>query len=1054
MKSFSSGIDSKLNSPTGTEPVLVVGVQWGEGDETLYSDRKIAGADYPYPKILSIGNFDTSMTVRGTSDSLNAKIVLDDTDGSLKTISKTLDIHKSRVKIYLMFNGMSLSEKVLLFDGELVTPVEWGEGDRTLSFDVLSKLEGRTVGFSMEEGDFPDIPEEALGQAWPLVFGEVCHIPAVKVRAPRQGYLMGGVGIHDWTLNIRLCQAQKIRCPLTSTMNEYVDRGADTKVLCYKLYTSFKAQKLCLDESLNPTHSERWVQAKTAEKQCRLDRHAEICHLKLMLDDQLAHEATTVDIFNGSEFPQDETLTLYIDGAAIKGTFSGNTFTINERQHSQLADWVPYECKGQGRRRFQSILMPSDGTRQRLLDDGSFDNWRGSGAPGVYSTHSGSESSIKWTGDTLRACDAVWSRDVGPTGGTVDSWKVYNDMDGESFDWHPPGTDVFLSTEAESIYVVSLMPGVVTGVAAYKTLPNGKQLLTVVPTDYYEVETVDYGTYQVVEIHMEKDLNLLDDNFESQLYVSFVSEIGPNIADVITWLVEQYTDLSIDTDSFASVKLDMEKYPCNMFILDRPNVYSLIQDIAYQGRCSIYVRDKTIFLVYLSKEPTPVLQLSASDILHNSFEESLSASADIYTHHLIKYIKSGADINGGDNEFTIDLKYNVEKYGDHEKDTDYFSQNTYSTILKSATFWLIREANSWRMLKFKVPMKYMTLDVTDCITLDFPQFLSSSIKCIITKVDYSSKDYTIEIECWTPIRSGESDEYYWAWPADKPGLREWPLYGDTNGSNGYNSIMKPPAGHLLAGGFHTDDNREMSLGDKHPSDLDDVTPSVLCLVSDELNDLAFEESVELKAWKRAKSNLLSHQEEAQSLPRTTASIADDEDDGDDEEDSEDSDDDKSASDKCCDNDTGACAWCVEILMHTSEGQGTNLNTFKGCGGPCGCQGGCPSCYGTFYWKRRTYSSYAGALAYARANPVHGDHWDCMETGVSTPPSIRNCRAVDANTGRPCTQTADSDAALEPNVPTNGMIDNAHVSDADDPYWTNPNIPSVGAGVGTPSGDLG
>jgi hypothetical protein len=266
--------------------------------------------------------------------------------------------------------------------------------------------------------------------------------------------------------------------------------------------------------------------------------------------------------------------------------------------------------------------------------------------------------------------------------------------------------------------------------------------------------------------------------------------------------------------------------------------------------------------------------------------------------------------------------------------------------------------------------------------------------------------------------------------------------------------MKPPAGHLLAGGFHTDDNREMSLGDKHPSDLDDVTPSVLCLVSDELNDLAFEESVELKAWKRAKSNLLSHQEEAQSLPRTTASIADDEDDGDDEEDSEDSDDDKSASDKCCDNDTGACAWCVEILMHTSEGQGTNLNTFKGCGGPCGCQGGCPSCYGTFYWKRRTYSSYAGALAYARANPVHGDHWDCMETGVSTPPSIRNCRAVDANTGRPCTQTADSDAALEPNVPTNGMIDNAHVSDADDPYWTNPNIPSVGAGVGTPSGDLG
>jgi hypothetical protein len=1059
MKTFSSGIDSKLNATTGTEPILVVGIQWANGDETLYSDRKVAGEDYPYPKVLAIGNFDTSMAVKGTSDSLNAHVQLDDTDNSLKEISKNIDIHKTPVRIYLLFNGMQLSEKVLLFDGELVTPVKWNESDRTLSFDILSKLEGRVVGFSMEEGDFPDIPEEALGKAWPLVFGEVCHIPTVKVRAPRQGYLLNGLGIHDWTLEIRLCQAQKIRCPLTHTKNEYIDRQAHSEEVCYKIYTSFKAQALCMATALNPTHDERWVQAKTAEKQCRLDRHAEICHLKLMLTDQVLNENPTVDIFNGVEFPQGETLTLYVDGAAIQGSFSGNTFTITERQHSKFNDWEPYECEGQGRRRYQSILMPSDGTRTRKFREAAsqevFDNWSqgNKSKPLNWSVFSGTESSIKWSGDTLRACDEVWSRDIGPVGGVVDSWKAFLDMDGESFDWHPPGSDVFLSTEAESIFVVSLIPGVVTGVAAYKTLPNGKKLLTTVPAYYYEVQTVDYGAYNVVEIHMERDLNLLDEDFDSQLYVSFISEVGPNVADVITWLAEQYTDLDIDAASFASVKTDLANYPCNMYLLDRPNVYQLIQDIARQGRCGIFVRNNTLFLRYLSKEPTPVLELTASDILYGSFEEYLSDSSDIFTHHLISYTKAGAELDGEDNNYKIDLKYNVEKYGASNKETSYYTQNTYSTILKSATFWLIRESNSWRMIKFKLPMKYMALDIMDCITLNFPEFSSGSVKCIITEIDYSSKDYTITVECWTPIRSGENEEYFWAWPADKTPLKTWPLPGDDDNSNGYNSDMRPPEDHLLAGGFHTGDHREMSLGDKHPSDLDDVFPGVVCLVSDELDyDLAFEEAPELKAWNRAKSNLASQQEQAIAGGGGGGSGSDD--DGDDEEDDEDSEDEEN-KETCGKPSSGACGWCVKILWHQSTSQGTAAAHGRGpCGGPCHCVGGCPSCTGNFWTVERTYTSLAGAIAFARANPKHGDWWECMEKGVYKDPSITQGRSVDANTGRPCQKVTDEDAVLEPNVQTNGMVDNAHVNDSDDPYWTNPNIPSEGAGVGTPSGELG
>ena len=64
----------------------------------------------------------------------------------------------------------------------------------------------------MEEGDFPLIPPDALGKAWPLVFGSVCDVAAVQVRAPRCGTLAEGEGIHDYTLESRICQARYIQC--------------------------------------------------------------------------------------------------------------------------------------------------------------------------------------------------------------------------------------------------------------------------------------------------------------------------------------------------------------------------------------------------------------------------------------------------------------------------------------------------------------------------------------------------------------------------------------------------------------------------------------------------------------------------------------------------------------------------------------------------------------------------------------------------------------------------------------------------------------------------
>ena len=59
-----------LQKNLGTEPILVLGVEWVEGgQEILYADQKIEGESYPYPTIIQVGGFDTALMISGAGDS-------------------------------------------------------------------------------------------------------------------------------------------------------------------------------------------------------------------------------------------------------------------------------------------------------------------------------------------------------------------------------------------------------------------------------------------------------------------------------------------------------------------------------------------------------------------------------------------------------------------------------------------------------------------------------------------------------------------------------------------------------------------------------------------------------------------------------------------------------------------------------------------------------------------------------------------------------------------------------------------------------------------------
>ena len=882
-----------LQENLGTEPILILGIDWADdSQEVLYSDQKVAGADYPYPTIIQVGGFDTALMVTGSGDSQSISVTLDDVDGKLQDIFNNYDIHKRPVKVYHHFRGLHLDYKFLVFKGEINSPVVWNEGERTLSFTVLTHTEDADVAFSMEEGDFPAIPEDALGKTWPLVFGQVCNMQAVQVRSPRKGFLVAGEGWHDFTLHTRLCQARYIQCPTVSKgKTKTIAPGPDNTYI----------------------ESEDWDYGP--DDNCVDDRFETICNLIYRLNQEVAYEHASLTIRGGDAFPQGETISLNVDGGLLAGYFSGNTFYVESRLHPDYADWDSDTCG------------PVEQHAYGLISSNWDQNW-------VQT-----DTKMAWYHDqdpveTLADCQTgsvIWRS--GSVGGPSASWQAYEDMESAGFVWKPAGTEVFLEGEAEILYIVSLIPGTVDSVAAYKQMPSGRSLLMEVPSSYFTIYETDYDGYQVVEIGFEKKLSLYDTDWSDDIYVSFTSDVGPNPVDTIEWLLDKYTTLTYDTTSFNAVKAQMTNYPSNFWVKERKNILTLIHDIAYQCRCAIYIRNSVVYIKYLSDEPSSVRTLTESDIISNTFLISLTPTEDIATKHLVSWQKTEAGVEDDDEvNLKIILKHNVPKYGVNAEAWNYYTQNTYDTILKSATFWMIRRANTWKRVEFETPLKHLDLDIFDCVTLDIAQFSSTPTKVVIESATYNSDTNTIHFECWTPILAGTDEEYLWAWPAQQSVLERFPqLEEEANAGAGYAFTVTPPIDHVLRSGYvDTGDGPSVILtaGDQNPSDLDDTAPTVICETSDlftlEEDDPAFEA---LKLARQSRDRINEQQQTTDAPPPLGGSNSEK----------------KKKRMACGSPQYGAgCVYEVSVWYVTPDLVTRGENPF-GCGGPCG--RGSPPCGG-------------------------------------------------------------------------------------------------------------
>lgn len=579
MRNLSANAIAKIATKQGTEPLVVLAVSWGgELAEKLYADKAYPSLGIE-GRILALSGLQEAIVVSGGGNSQEIQVELDDTDGALKAIYDSVDVHKKTVRVYQWFDGLAFSDKFLIFKGQINSPVEWSEGQRKLTFTVINRIEDVEVGFSAEEGQFISLPEELIGKPWPLCFGTTINVPALKAVPATSGTLAKGVGIKDFTLKRRKKLAEDITCPQTPKGFKCHTSGSQT--ICNIAYET--------DGSC--------VQAKCVE----------IEKLTLMAKEQASYEYTSFVVFGGEKFQQGKVLTLDINGGKFTGKFAGNVFTVTSRRHPKddgtghviiedQANQIKTKCEG----------SPTDDPTD--YQDSIF-------GP-LYTGIATSQKKWKAYRDEPSA-DFFWAQG-GSTVRLVNSEILYI-------------ANIIPST----ILRVAAYRNI-NGNRFLLTVPNS--YYTVRQTDYNGYDVMEIVFQRPLSAENQND----GGGWEDDIYISQTASVGPNTVDIIEWFIDTYTDYTVDAASFNATRTKIDKYSQHFPLLVRKNLITVLQEIAMQARCALWQKDDVFYIKYLAETPTPVATIDEHDILPDTLEISLTKTEELVTKYVAKWTKDHA----------------------------------------------------------------------------------------------------------------------------------------------------------------------------------------------------------------------------------------------------------------------------------------------------------------------------------------------------------------------------------------------------------------------------
>lgn len=805
MRTLTAGALAKITEKTGTEPIAIVEIDWGVGGSPKrYADRAIPGI---HGRILQLGQLDNVVDILSATSSQEIPLILDDSDGSIKSIIDSSDIHERDVRIYQWFDGLALSDKFLLFAGKISSPLTWNEADRSFKFSAVSQIEDKEFGFSVEEGDFEYIPSSLIGKPWPVIFGKVLDVPALRVNQAVKGTTLCPVGIISGEDLHTQVPVGGVDCALGQSLAVMSAQVSFLNV-CASAWANYDPDKQSqLIEQANDIRAQIAIAAagRLTQEDCATTLRAQ----KLADAKEEGEGCNPVRILGGEDFPQNQHLTLNINGGRFSGSFNGDQFTITSRWH------------------------PENDTKSQNLFDSIEDEQCEVDTPAQQWDFS--MDVPPGEGDFL---DNTQIRRRGFVICLIPMKSKPSTSQVAQHFWADAGSEVSIAGAEPQYFIASITPGTVHAVKAWKNF-NGIRRLVNVPNSLWSVQSATYGPITAKYVVTTKPLSSIEgQGWEDDIYVTYESSVGPNTVDILRYIIDNWTDLSYDTTSFNAVETALDPFPSNFAVLDRKNTLELIKEIAFQARCAVWVNNGVVHLKYLPEEPSSDQTITVSDIAFDqgsSVEVEATPTEDIITKMIIRWRVSYAleEENGPE---TMILRNNVKKYGTKTEEFDWYIYNQPDIIHKAATFWLIRKSNTWKKMTFRGYLNLLRLETFDTVTLDLAArryVASESVKAIVEKADYDSASNTVALTCLVPVRYGEMTKFPLFWPKDASVDETWPTAQDIAlgfaGGNGIgaNATGTLPigntdniliAGTVFVGGPNVVFRGQSDRGDRTPTD--------------------------------------------------------------------------------------------------------------------------------------------------------------------------------------------------------------------------------------------
>lgn len=719
-RTFTTNATTQAERQMGSEPIVLVKVEWGGDVGTRYyaGTEKTIGTIVTRPQLLEIAGLTWQLKQFQAGTVASVAVKLDDSEGDLNTIVDSMSVQDRTATILLHFEGNGEADLVTMVKGKLVSPLEWFEGDRVLSFVIESFVTESEVGFAPREEEYSTLPHESDGKAWPICFGSPLLVPAVRVQKRAQSVLT----------------------------------------------QPFKA-KWHVDEDGNLT---------------------------------LAGD-TSIVVEDGSDFPVGN-CAINVGGIVIRGVFAGNSFVINsfdeginlpkfpvvnfdvrvvddvdfnEPAVAWLASFAPIighfmqlrpSSLALGATSPRTYKIVKQEGKKVWFDEGLTDD---SGNPVILGVDA-------FPGEVAWVPRYLWSNpstDELPSGFT---WIIESTRGYVGIEWGlSAGTKVIVWEDYESlftqtygdIWVCNLIPS--TGIHAVYAEKDG--VLTPIPKDFYQKWTsVTLPTFgkTVSAIYIPFTLSELpEQGWGDQVYVVLTSTEGPNVANVIKYLLDTYSEFDTDASSFTDVAAAVANYPVNFALLEKKSTLQVCEDIAWQARCALVYSGTSVKIKYLSVEPASDASIAEANILQDSVKLSFTPAEDVVTRFVAEWRQNYF----AKEPFTVTFENNIAAFGLNEEQFQFYIYNERSLVYKSARFWSTRLGHSWQLASLTTFMEMAKLEVHDCLTLaldDETIFNVADVKSIVHGQKYDLKAGIIEKEIWLPRVAGSSSVHADAWLSD------------------------------------------------------------------------------------------------------------------------------------------------------------------------------------------------------------------------------------------------------------------------------------------------